>query len=407
MAAKEDIALTIERQAAARRLLADPIITARSHPEDFALVHAHSDWLIRSFERVLGYDLTVADDHARLVKSGLVRAVATPLHRASGAPFTPRAYTYLALTLAALAETAPRTAVTELAAAVREAADEAGLDLDPESRLGERRAFVAGLVRLASWGALTVTSGDLADYAVDGSAEVGLAVDHAIAARIPAHPPHATADPRAFIARAENDAAAPDDRAAELTLRRLLAETTVVYRAELAPAHRARLTGHQWRAAAELTELLGCEAEIRAEGVALVMPGDAAADARGTDQHPAFPGSGPVGRAALTLLARLTAALAPPPFSHAVPIPAGLLRAGLAAAVDDDATRDWTRTATSHVPDPDALTERVLRLLVDSRLLEHAPDGGGLDDDPMDGWRLLAAAARYRDAVPAQVGGTE
>ena len=157
MAAKEDIALTIERQAAARRLLADPLITVHSHPEDFALVQAHSDWLVRQFRRVLGYELLIADDHARLVKTGLVHTVTTPLLRDSGAPFTPRAYTYMALTLAALPDAGPRTTVAELAAGVRAAAEEAGLALDPEARLGERRAFVAGLTRLVGWGVLTET----------------------------------------------------------------------------------------------------------------------------------------------------------------------------------------------------------------------------------------------------------
>src|SRR5690606_37927626 len=197
---KEDIALTIERQAAARRLLADPLITAHSHPEDFALVQAHSDWLVRRFQRVLGYELVVADDHARLVKTGLVRTVTTPLLRASGAPFTPRAYTYLTLTLAALAEAAPHTTVAALAAGVRDAARDAGLALDPEARLGERRAFVAGLTRLVGWGALTETDGSLADYAVDGTHRVALDVNHGIAAHVLARAPHSTTTPEDFVA---------------------------------------------------------------------------------------------------------------------------------------------------------------------------------------------------------------
>ncbi|MEY9215141.1 TIGR02678 family protein [Thermobifida halotolerans] len=395
MAAKEDIALTIERQAAARRLLTDPLITARSHPEDFALVHAHSDWLIRRFQRVLGYELVVADDHARLVKTGLVHTVATPLHRDSGAPFTPRAYTYLTLTLAALADADPRTTVAELASGVRAAARDAGLDIDPRSRLGERRAFVAGLTRLVAWGALTETSGSLADYATDGTREVALDVDHGVAAHVLARAPHSTTTPEDFIDLTQSDAVSSDARAVELTLRRLLAETAVIYRTELDTAHRARLAGHQWRAAAELAELLGCDTEVRAEGVALIMPGDTAADARGAEQPATFPGPGPVGQAALTLLSRLATMLAPPSFSHAVPIPAELLDAELASVVDDD-TRQWSRTVLSHVPDPDDLAARVLQLLRDSRLLDRVAVDA---DHPTAGWRLLAAAARYRDSA--------
>ena len=400
MAAKEDIALTIERQAAARRLLADPLITAHSHPEDFALVQAHSDWLIRRFERVLGYELVVADDHARLVKTGMVRTVTTPLLRASGAPFTPRAYTYLTLTLAALAETAPHTTVAELAAGVRDAARDAGLALDPEARLGERRAFVAGLTRLVDWGALTETDGSLADYAADGTHRVALAVNHGIAAHVLARAPHSTTTPEDFVALAQHDSVSADEHAVELTLRRLLAETAVVYRAELGDAHRARLAGHQWRAAAELAELLGCETEVRAEGVALIMPGETAADARGVAQPATFPGTGPVGQAALTRLFRLATMLAPSQSSHTVPIPADLLDAELAAVVDD--ARQWSRTALSHVPDPDDLAERVLFRLRDSRLLDRVATDAA--ERPTEGWRLLAAAARYRDSAFARSG---
>ncbi|GLU49265.1 TIGR02678 family protein [Nocardiopsis ansamitocini] len=402
MAAKEDIALTVERQAAARRLLADPLITTGSHPDEFPLVHAHSDWLIRCFHRVLGYHLTVADDHARLVKTGLVDAVVAPLPRTSGAPFTPRAYTYLALTLAALADSPARTTVAELAAGVREAAAEAGLRLDPERRMGERRAFTAGLVRLTEWGALTVPEGSLDAYAMDGTAEVAMNVDHTIAGRILAHPPNATADPTDFVALVQHDSTAPDDRAAELTLRRLLAENSVVYRAELGPEHRSRLAGHQWRAVAELGELLGCEAEIRAEGVALIMPASDAADARGPKHSVGFPSTGPVGHAALTLLGRLATLLDPPPFTHAIAIPPDMLATELAAAIDAPETKRWARTALSHNPDPADLSERILDLLTRSRLIDHQPE-----QEPTAGRRLLAAAARYRIPAPGTAEPTE
>ncbi|WP_107491214.1 TIGR02678 family protein [Thermobifida fusca] len=398
MAAKEDIALTIERQAAARRLLADPLITVHSHPEDFALVQAHSDWLVRQFRRVLGYELLIADDHARLVKTGLVHTVTTPLLRDSGAPFTPRAYTYMALTLAALPDAGPRTTVAELAAGVRAAAEEAGLALDPEARLGERRAFVAGLTRLVGWGVLTETGGRLADYARDGTCEVALAVNHGIAAHLLAHIPH-TATPEEFVNLVQRDSVSSDEKAAELTLRRLLAETPVVYREELSTVHRVQLARHQWRAAAELADLLGCDLEIRAEGVALIMPAEAMDDPRAAVHPTTFPGKGLVSYSALVLLSRLVTMLAPPPFSHGIPIPAELLDTELAAVVDN--VHQWSHTAHSHVPDPDDLAERILTLLHDSRLLDRVTT----DDAPQrltEGWRLLAAAARYRDAAFAR-----
>ncbi|GAA3764129.1 uncharacterized protein (TIGR02678 family) [Spinactinospora alkalitolerans] len=399
----EDIALTVERQAAARRLLADPLVTARSHPEDFALVRTHSDWLVQRFQRVLGYRLTVAADHARLVKTGLVDAVATPLTRASGAHFTPRAYTYLALALAALAEAPARLPLSRLAEDVRAAAEEAGLDLDPRDRMSERRGFVAALRHLIRWGAITERGGALADYVTDPAEEVWFGVDHEVARLVLAHPPHSAPDPPAFTAAVRGDTASDDAGAAELTVRRLLAETAVVYRADLDERRRERLGHHQWRAVAELGELLGCDAEIRAEGVALVMPDDGASDARGADRPAAFPSADPVGRTALVLIGRLAAELGPSAGpAHAVDVPADLLGAELAEVAGADAQRRWSRTALSHLPDAEDLADRVLDLLLRTRLMDRGgPPGEGA---PFEGWRLLAAAARY--AAPAAGGGS-
>ena len=112
-----------------------------------------------------------------------------------------------------------------------------------------------------------------------------------------------------------------------------------------------------------------------------------------------LPGKGLVSYSALVLLSRLVTMLAPPPFSHGIPIPAELLDTELAAVVDN--VHQWSHTAHSHVPDPDDLAERILTLLHDSRLLDRVTT----DDAPQrltEGWRLLAAAARYRDAAFAR-----
>ncbi|WP_067964519.1 DUF2398 family protein [Nocardiopsis trehalosi] len=401
MTSHEDIALIGERQAAARRLLAEPLLTARTHPDDFAVVRSHSEWLTQRFRRVLGYELTVAADHARLVKAGQVRPVVRPLARASGAYFSPRAYAYLALALAALVEAPPEVDLARLAADVRAAADEAGLDLDPRERMSERRAFVAALRHLAGWGAVSVREGDLAAHAADAAAPVRLAVHHEVARRVVAHPPHSTADPGDFVRGMESGDPA-GDAAGEVALRRALAETAVVYRADLSRRQRERLAGHQWRAVAELGDLLGCDAEIRAEGVALIMP-DEAEGAHAV----AFPSADPAGQAALLLVERLVARLRPDAAASAVPVPAGVLAAELAAVIGpaDGAGDRWGRAAVSHVPDPDDLEVRVLRLLHRSRLLDH-PDPAAAGHE---GWTLRAAAARYggrpAGAGPAGPGG--
>ncbi|MDA0565779.1 TIGR02678 family protein [Streptomonospora sp. S1-112] len=397
MTATDDIALIGERQAAARRLLADPIVTARTHPDDFAVIRSHSDWLIQRFRRVLGYELKVAADHARLVKTGLVSGTTRPLTRPSGAYFSPRTYSYLALSLAVLVEAPARLTAAGLAADVSAAAAEAGLDLDPRRRMGERRAFAAALRRLADWGALSEEQGRLPAYAADSSHEVHLAVHHDVVRRVVAHPPHATDDPAAFVADMDATDPAGED-AGEVALRRALAETAVVYRADLSERQRRRLAAHQWRAVAELGDLLGCDAEIRAEGVALIMPGDTGADAVA-----AFPSAGPVGQAALLLVERLVARLRPAAPQTRVEVPADVLEEELARVTAAQTAGGGERTALRHEPDPATLAARVLRLLCDTRLMHHPrPDAGD-----RSGWWLLAAAARYGgrpSAAPAPDG---
>ncbi|MEE2047842.1 DUF2398 family protein, partial [Nocardiopsis tropica] len=83
----EDAALIGERQSAARALLAHPLLTRAAHPAELSLVRSHAEWLVQRFQRVLGYRLDVGDDHARLVKRGLVDEVVHRPTRANGARF--------------------------------------------------------------------------------------------------------------------------------------------------------------------------------------------------------------------------------------------------------------------------------------------------------------------------------
>ncbi len=388
MASSEDIALAGERQAAARRLLADPIVTAHSHPEDFAVVHAHSDWLIQQFDRVLGYELTVAADYARLAKAGLVRHVSQPLRRASGTPFPPRSYSYLALCLVALVDTAATRTLSQLAEEVRDAAAEAHLDLDPSDRASERRAFLAAVRHLTELGAVSKHGDDADAGGAGGFGEVTLQVHAEVVRSVVAHPPHAASDAREFLAAAE--AATPQsDTAGEVALRRMLAETAVVYREDLSGRQRERLAHHQWRAAAELGSLLGCDVEIRAEGVALVMPEEV-----DDEQVTVFPGSEPAGQAALLLMERLVATMSTDDVpAVAVPVPAEVLETQITTLLDPGSPLQhrWARTALSHVPDFDDLVDRILELLRDAGLMRRSGDAGGR----FDGWSVLAAAARY------------
>lgn len=376
----DDIALIGERQAAARRLLRTPVLSWRTHPRDLALVRAHSDWLVQRFRRVLGYELVVEADHARLVKAGPPED-APPPRRASGAPLTPRVYAYLALTLAALPECGAPTDTGELGDRVRAAAAEAGLPHDPRARAAERRTFAAALRHLASWGVVAERGdGALDDYAAGSAPVVGLDVDAEAARRALAHPPHSASGPAEFL-RAARDPDPDTDDEGEVALRRLLAEQAVVYREDLPERQRGRLARHQWRAAAELGALLGCETEVRAEGVALVMP-DGGPDDGGPgdpddDEEARLPGSGPEGRAALLLVRGLAGRVRPP----ATP--------ARGAEVPEDVLEEELEAALPAGPGRGDLRGRVLRRLCEAGLL-RAPDPGG-----EGGWELLAAAARY------------
>jgi uncharacterized protein (TIGR02678 family) len=383
----EDAALIGERQAAARALMAHPLLTRRAHPAEFSLVRSHAEWLVQRFQRVLGYRLTVADDHARLVKRGAAASTTAPFTRRNGAPFTPRTHTYLALVLAVLVEHDGGTTVRALAALVRAAAHEAAVDADPWRGLGERRAFCAALSFLVRLGVLDEVSGSVRDHETDAAADPRLRSDAQAARAVAAHLPRAADDPDAFLADAvDHD---PDsDHQGEIALRRRLAESAVVYREELPDRQRDRLAAHQWRAAAALGNLLGADTEIRAEGVALVMP-DGAAD--GTR----FPSDDPVGQVALALVRHLSGRLQPGRPATSVPVPDRDLDAALDAlgGPDAPARSEWARTAGPEIPDPERLRALVLELLTGLGLL-----GGGPGE-----WRLTAAASRFGADVDDRV----
>ncbi|MEV4611233.1 DUF2398 family protein [Kitasatospora sp. NPDC049258] len=87
----------VERRAAARLLLAHPLVTdSGPHAVGFALIRRHADWLAERFRQVLGYRLTVAARHARLQKA--------PLPGRTLPGFTPASYACLVLALGALAD---------------------------------------------------------------------------------------------------------------------------------------------------------------------------------------------------------------------------------------------------------------------------------------------------------------
>ncbi|WP_329521378.1 TIGR02678 family protein [Spirillospora sp. NBC_01491] len=365
--------LAAERRAAARLLMRHPLVTVETHPEDFPLIRRHADELARQFGQLLGYRLVVEPGFARLFKAGLGTGGGRRLERASGAPFTPRTYAYLALVLSVLVTAPEQLLLSELVTRTRAAAAEAGIDPGDPGRAVERRALVAALKQLTEWRVLAEDEGSVESYSGDGDAEALLTVDREIARRLVSGPIGRAGSPAELIALA----AAPDHSGPRHAVRRRLVETPVVYVADLTEDERDWLRRNQRREQRIFEDALGLDAEIRAEGVALIDPEGELSDIE-------FPGTGTVPWAALLLLERLVAELAPQGGGAAVPD--GLIDSVLAELTE----RHHKSWAAQYTGAPELLRAAVVDLLHRMCLLSPDPD---------DGWRLLAAAARYAPEV--------
>jgi uncharacterized protein (TIGR02678 family) len=365
--------LAAERRTAARLLLREPLVTPETHPEVFPLIRRHADELARQFGQLLGYRLVVEPGFARLLKAGLGRDSGRWLERTSGAPFTPRTYAYLALALSVLVTAPEQLLLSEIVTRTRAAAAEAGIDLGEPNRIVERRALVAALKQLMAWHVLSEDEGSVESYSGDGSAEALLAVDREVARRLVSGPIGRASSPGELIELA----AAPEHAGPRHTVRRRLVETPVVYVDALTDEEHDWLRRNQRREQRTFEEFLGLDAEIRAEGVALLDPAGELSDIE-------FPGSGTVPWAALLVLERLVAELTPDGGSAG--IPAGRIESVLAELVE----RHRKAWADRYTDSPELLCQAVTDLLVRMRLIDRSGDGG---------LRLLAAAARYAPEV--------
>lgn len=365
--------LAAERRTAARLLLRHPLVTAESHPEEFPLIRRHADELARQFGQLLGYRLVVEPGFARLLKAGLGRDAGHRLERASGTPFTPRTYAYLALALSVLVTAPEQLLLSEVVTRTRAAAAEAGIDLGEPNQAVERRALVAAFKQLMAWRVLAEDEGSVESYSGDAEAEALLTIDREIARRLVSAPPSRTATE--LIERA----AASDQAGPRHQVRQRLVETPVVYVDELTDEQRDWLRRNQRREQRIFEEFLGLDAEIRAEGMALIDPEGELSDLE-------FPGSGTVPWAALLLLERLTTANGGSQSGIRIRVPADQIDTALAELTE----RHRKAWATQYTDSPELLREAVLDLLHRMRLMVPGDDG-----TPM----LTAAAARYASVV--------
>ncbi|NGO67297.1 TIGR02678 family protein [Streptomyces boncukensis] len=414
-----DVQLAAERQAAARLLLAHPLVTAKGqHADVFPLVRRHAEWLTQRFQRVLGYQLLVESAYARLFKAGLGHRSGHRLVRSTGTPFTPRTYACLALALSVLVTAPEQMLLSRLVADLKAAAADAGVELEGTGRQAEKRTLAAALTQLVEWGALVEIEGSVSAVTHEDSGEALLTVDREITRALVAGPLTQSRDGAEFIRRGAD----PGFGGPRTYVRRMLVETPAVYLDELTDSERDWLRTRQRRESQAFSDLLGLEAEIRAEGIMLVDPEEELTDLR-------LPGTGTVAQASLLLVEQLVEQLRPENPGHpatggelvvGVPIPGGLVERTLAGLVEEYGRRcNWQRGL---IEDLSALRDAVLDLLSRMRLVaprhplrsageglpqtysESVPDGRPVTDVSAargggDDWVLLAAAARYSPRV--------
>lgn len=374
-AAAPDLHAEAELRTAARALLRRPLmVDGAGHDDDLRLVRRHRAELTRVLAEGLGYRLVVDPGVARLVKTGLGRDTTRGLsRRSSGAPFTPRAYAMLALTLAALSRSRPQLMVDELVAQIRSAAAEAGLDVDLDA-VADRRALHAALLVLTHLGVLSERDGDLQHWA-ERRTESLLDVHRERLSVLVAAPLAGCASAEDVVAVAALPSAVGGARVA---VRRRLAEQPVLTTEELSDEQREWWSRNRNREREWFRRVLGLDLELRAEGAVAIDP-----DGQLTDET--FPGGGSARHFALLLLDALVgevrdAGLAEPGRAWAA-LPLSTSRS-LAVEV----FRTWREgLRKDHQSDPDAAFGDALEVLVRSGLVRHE-DGRVL---------VHAAAARY------------
>ncbi|TWP49357.1 TIGR02678 family protein [Lentzea tibetensis] len=362
----------------ARTLLRRPLLrTDGPDGELLTLVYRHRAVLQDLFAGLLGYRLVVERRFARLYKSGPgnddTRGVLG---------LSPRAYAYLALTLAVLTGTGRQTLLSRLVADIRAAATEAGIDAPDD--ITERRALTAALRHLVSLGVVHETEGTVVQDTVPQEALITIDTD--LLGQLVTGPVGEAESPEHLVRLA----ARPGPRGVEHAVRRKLVETPLVLYADLPDDQSEWLRRNQRKETALLEQCFGLYTECRVEGVLTSDPEDVL-----TDLY--FPGTSTVARIALLALPELVEhEHEDAPARHVVA--RQRIREACAVLVEDYPAA-WSKQFTD---DLDRLTDEVTELL--RRM--------GLAVPCDDGWSISAAAHRWipvpdgdpeREAVPEPV----
>lgn len=284
----------VERQRAARAVMLQPLLTADGPGgEDLRLVRRHQGELTKMFAEGLGYRLQVDPTSARLFKTGLGRDPSRPLRKRSRAPFTPRAYALLCLTLAALTRARSQLLVDELVQQVRSAAVDAEVSVDLDG-VADRRALHASLLVLVRLGVLRERDGDL-EHWVEQRTQSLLDVRRDLLGLLVSAPLSAASGPEDLLERAALPSAVGGARVAT---RRQLLESPVMTTADLDDEHAEWWSRNRNRERDWYDTRFGLQLELRAEGAVAVDPDDDFTDDR-------FPGADKTKQLALLVLEEL------------------------------------------------------------------------------------------------------
>jgi len=324
-----------------RALLATPLLTARTSPEDFDLVRRRKVALIRWFDYYCGWPLAVEPrlGYARLSKRRRSDDHTRPARRlrTGRAPFDRRRYTLLCVAAAELLNV-PVTTIGLLADRItRATAVDPVLDTFDTASRAERMAFVDALRLLERYGAVETVDGATESFVSAAEAKVLYKVDPALLMRllsspvgmsqlaVPAHEIPSRFDEllsritreRRYGPAGEDDAVPVSDVQRNLRLRhglfRRLVDDPVVHLEDLTEAERGYLaspTGR--RLLRRAAEEAGLHLEERADGILLVDPERLSTDRTFPDD------ANSASVAALLLLDTVTASPAPPTREHLI-----------------------------------------------------------------------------------------
>jgi len=331
-----------------RTLLRRPILHINGRGADLLpMVFRHRDRLRRLFATYLGYRLTVEGRLARLYKSadtGTGRGIPN---------FTPRAYAYLALTLAALVDTGRQVLLSQLIADVRGAAAEAGITIGDD--LVELRALTSALRYLVSLGVMEEIEGSVSAVQQRGAAEALVTIDtDVLGLVVPRVRPNGGSKP--------SEPSPTVTQSVGILARRRLVEDPVVLYTDLPDAEARYLREHHRQEAYWMERYVGLQVETRAEGMVAIDPDEFLTDL-------AFPANSTISRMALLLLEPLLAAS--PPRADGCYLVA---RGQVARLCEDLAARYPSAWAKRDVSNIETLVSRVTDHLLDTgvaRLADH------------------------------------